>query len=282
MTSIKTHAKRLFILPYLLACALVSLQSLYVLWTAESMSLSWLGALISVAPLVIFVILTYTFPYARTPKYMILQVVAALTGAGLAVIEMRPLPTFYALVLGLGGVLIYVFWYSYLDRDDSALLQAGKRLPPFAFQDLQGEERSSTEFLGQRVLYVFFRGDWCPLCRGQLKELADYCDEFIRRGVKVVLISPQPRSNMLRVAEHLDPRMHLFYDAGNRAAETLGIAHHGGVPFGLWHYGRDTVWPTSLLVDAGGVLQLADLPINFRFRARPAQIFDALDRLEVI
>lgn len=274
-----SQLKRWYAIPYLVLCIAISIQSICHLLGDAPFSLSWLGALLAVGPLVLFMSMVYTFPYIRVVRFIATPVVMALLGSVLTVIEMQPLPTFYTLFFGLGGVLVYVFWYTYLDRSDNVLLQKGSQLADFTLTALNGEQVSTSSFLGKKVLWVFFRGNWCPMCQAQLADLAKHYDAFGERGIEVVLISPQSPVKSTAQQSRLGVPMPFYVDNDNQAALSLGIVHRYGVPLGMLGYGHDTVLPTVLMTDEGGTIIYADLTDNFRIRPRAETIIETLDHL---
>ena len=229
--------KRWYAIPYVLMCIFVTLQSASYHLSSNSFSLSWLGVSIAIGPLVVFMAVIYFLPWSGIANYIAVPFVAAFVGTVLAVIEMRPLPTFYSLFLGLGGVLVYIFWYSDLDRRDNPLLKIGSKLPDFTVKSIEDKELQSSAFLGRKTLFIFYRGNWCPVCQSQLQELAEQYQEIKR----------------------------------------LGIVHHYGVPLGILGYGSDTVLPTALIVDESGSIVYADLTDNFRIIPRVQTLISALD-----
>ncbi|NJN00349.1 MAG: redoxin domain-containing protein, partial [Aquincola sp.] len=40
------------------------------------------------------------------------------------------------------------------------------------------------------AVLVFYRGNWCPLCVAQLRELASRQEDLTALGAKVILVSP--------------------------------------------------------------------------------------------
>ncbi|WP_269619772.1 peroxiredoxin family protein [Zhongshania sp. BJYM1] len=274
-----SRLKRWYAIPYLLTCIAVSIQSISHLFNDDKLSLSWLGAAVAVVPLVLFMSMVYSFPYTRFVQFIATPVVMALIGAVLAVVEMRPLPTFYTMFFGLGGVLVYVFWYTYLDRSDNVLLHKGDLLPDFTVNSLEGEPVASSSFLGRKVLWVFYRGNWCPMCQAQLAGIAKHYDAFKKRGVDVVLISPQSRLKSKEQKSRLGVDLQFYEDENNQAACRLGIVHRYGVPLGMLGYGHDTVLPTVLLTDENGVIAYADLTDNFRYRPQAETLINALDEV---
>ncbi len=269
--------KRWYAIPYFLMCLIVTAQSVVYHLNSNTFSWSWLGVSVAIAPLVVFMAIVYSLPWSGIANYIAIPVVAAFVGALLAVIEMRPLPTFYTLFFGLGGVLLYIFWYSDLDRPDNPLLKIGAKLPDFTVLSADGVELHSSAFLGRKTLYIFYRGNWCPVCQAQIQALAEQYQEIQRRGVAVVLISPQTPQRSAELAQRLNVSMQICTDTDSRAAKRLGIYHHHGVPLGILGYGSDTVLPTTLIADENGNIVYADLPDNFRVRPRVQTLISALD-----
>lgn len=270
--------KRLFVVPYLLACLLAAGHSLWQIATLDQVPLAWYGAAVALVPMLGFMVYLAAFSTARTSRYLWIQLVGALLGGGLAIIELEPLvPVFYALVLGLGGVLAYVFWYSRLDRGVNSVLQVGKQLPEFELEDADGNAVSSQRFLGRKLLMMFYRGNWCPLCIAQVREVAKLYRELESRGVKVAMISPQPHKNTRKLAAKFDVPMEFYVDRGNRAATALQIAHRGGIALGISGYGADTVYPTVVIADEQGRILYTDLTDNYRLRPEPDAFLEFLD-----
>lgn len=176
---------------------------------------------------------------------------------------------------------VYVNWYSRLERPLNTQLATGSKLPTVSFVDSEGTAVSSTDFSGQKVLYLFYRGNWCPFCMAQIREVAAQYQELEQRGVRVVLISPQPPDHTRQLADRFQVPMTFLVDTGNRAARQLGIAHEHGVPAGIEVLGYDaeTVLPTVLLVGEDGRLLYSSQTNNYRIRPEPAEFLRALDTL---
>jgi len=275
MTSLKALAKRFFVLPYILLCGAASLHSAWQL--SGGFSLSWFGAWLAVTPVPLFVALLYSVAFVHVGRFIVIQLIAALLGAMLVVVEMDIVPTIYGLSLGLGGVFLYVFWYSYLDRDDNPELIVGHALPHFELQNERGECVGSEQFQGRKTAFLFFRGSWCPLCRSQLHEFMGYCREFLGHGIRLVLVSPQSVAESRKLAGDLPAGVDVYSDPSLNAAKALHIVHAAGMPFGVPLGSRDTVLPTLLVVDESGVIRYADLPENFRIGPQPKRLLSALE-----
>ena len=184
------------------------------------------------------------------------------------------LPSFLLLI----GWLLYVFWYSRFDKR-TQLFEVGKPLPHFDLEDTNKNSISSASFLGKPTIFMFYRGNWCPLCMAQIKEIASQYNELEKRGAAMVLISPQPHHFSKSLAKKYKVNFQFLVDADNKVAKQLGIFHKNGLPVGMQALGykNDTVMPTILITDASGTLIFADLTDNYRVRPEPETFLKILD-----
>lgn len=246
--------------------------------------IGWIGALVANAAFLAQLTLIMLRIHARTSASLPLAVLASGSGLALAVVGAAlegasPLALGYA-GFGVATTLLYVFWYSRLGREDSPALAAGARLPALTFEDADGETVTSEALLGKGpLLLMFYRGNWCPLCNAQIKELAARYRELEERGVTVAFISPQSHENTRSIAERFDVPARFLVDVEHRAAEALGIRHDGGLPAGMevLGYEKDTVYPTVVITDAEGTILWADQTDNYRVRPEPDVFLRILD-----
>jgi peroxiredoxin len=220
---------------------------------------------------------------ARTSTNLVpmLLVGIAATGASLwQLLHGGPwFPVAYTLGIGVVGQLLYVRWYSRFGRGQSTALRIGARLSAFAVEDERGDRVMSTALLGSPVVWLFFRGNWCPLCMAQIKEIAASYRQLAERGAVVALVSPQSHEQTQALAKRFDVPFRFFVDRELNAARALGIEHKSGVPTGmeLMGYDGDTVFPTVIVTDARGVILACDQTDNYRVRPEPAFFLQALD-----
>lgn len=269
--------KRYFILPWLGLCMLASAHVAWMLFQLGWNSPGWLAAALALWPLPLFFLYLGLVETARTSRYLLLPLTLTSLGVVFSLVNFQLLPGLYALIPGLGGLLLYLFWYSPLDRGPGAELVEGARLPAFELQDTDGNSVSSESFLGRKSLWLFYRGNWCPLCVTQVKELAQQYRELQQRDVAVVLVSPQPAEQTRKLAQRFDAPMEFLVDCDNRAAIQLGLLHQGGVPAGMTGYGEDTVMPTVIMADESGKILFSDLTDNYRVRPEPQTFLQVLD-----
>lgn len=125
---------------------------------------------------------------------------------------------------------------------------------------------------------MFYRGNWCPLCVAQVRELAERYRELADFGASVVLVSPQPQQESASLSKRFDAPMTFVTDPGNKAARMLGIAHDGGLPIGMemFGYDQDTVLPTVIITDNNNRILWVDETNNYRVRPEPQLFLDVL------
>lgn len=267
--------KRYFPIPYLMVASLVI--GFLVRELVRGAGLGAVGALVAIVPLVAFMFSLVLFKRARTARNQYVILGMAVAGTVLSFLGFESPASWFALFLGLIPSFAYVFWYSILDRPASALLALGARLPELALVDVEGQPVRPTE--GKHALYMFVRGNWCPLCMAQVKEIAEQYRELEARGVEVFLISRQPEANTRALATRFDVPIRFCVDEDGRLARQLGIEHVGGTPFLMdaLGYDADSVLPTVLITDPSGTIIFADLTDNYRVRPEPSTFLAALD-----
>lgn len=173
-------------------------------------------------------------------------------------------------VLNLLGVHAYIRWYSrYGARRANVAL--GEPLPAVTFTNLEGKPVTVADYAGQPMVMLFFRGNWCPLCMAQIREVAAQYQSLQAQGVRVALISPQSHSQSADLAKQFQVDFEYLRDDDNQAARALGIVDAGGTPAGLeaLGYDSDTVMPTVFIVDGEGRLVYQHLTDNYRVRPEP-------------
>ena len=187
--------------------------------------------------------------------------------------------------LPLGSLLIfgwisYLKWYSVFNKRDKAIIKVGGKLPQFQLEDSEKERVLSESFLGNYTIYIFYRGNWCPLCMAQIKEVVAEYKELEKRNISMVLISPQPHNYTKSLADKHKVPFHFLTDVKSTAAKRLGIHHNAGIPAGFQAlgYDSDTVLPTVIITNPDSTIIFADLTDNYRVRPEPKVFLDIIDQ----
>ena len=269
--------KRYFPIPYLMVGLGVVGFGVWSIVSAPEVSWAWVGAVVAIAPFVLFLLSLAVVSRARTGRNQPVLLAVSVVGTLLSFLFYESPASWFALFLGFIPSFVYVYWYSNLDRSESPGLVVGVTLPQFELVDAEGSPVVPTP--GKHTLYMFIRGNWCPLCMAQVNEIAGQYRELEARGVEVFVVTPQPEKNTRDLAKRFDVPMRFCVDEGNRVARQLGIEHVGGVAFAMeaLGYEADTVLPTVLIADPERRLIFVDLTDNYRVRPEPSTFLEALD-----
>ncbi len=280
----RRHVKRWSIVPVVTFDLLAAIGAAIVALTGRGavQAIAWLGAAVATASLPVQLVSLLGLRKARTSRNLTVMTSIASLAAATAIVASALGATVWTSVIGAVGLLTtqyYARWYSRLDRILQVGLEVGARLPNFEVLDVDGMRVSSESFLGQPTAFVFIRGNWCPLCVAQVRELAADYESLKARGIVVALISPQPLDETRALAERFGVAFRYLTDPDAIAAALLGIRHEGGVPPGVTQLGyeTDTVFPTVIVVDESGTIVFSDETDDYRVRPEPALFMAALD-----
>ncbi len=178
---------------------------------------------------------------------------------------------FFLTSMSAGLWVLYLTWYSRLGKRINEELESDKRLPELKFLEVNGTEVSNREGNDLFTIYLFYRGNWCPLCMAQIKEIATQYEQIKQLGVRVALVSPQPMGYIKKLAKRTGVEFSYWQDPENKVARQLGIDHRFGTPMGfqLFGYNSETVLPILIVTDAGGTILFSDQTDNYRVRPEP-------------
>ena len=144
-------------------------------------------------------------------------------------------------------------------------------MPRLSFIDQNGAEFVNEQFADKKMIYLFYRGNWCPLCMAQVREISNQYKELNNLGAEVLLISPQNHKFTVSLAKKMNVSFHFLSDIDSKVAKQLEIFAKGGTPFGLEVLGfdSDTVMPTVVITEANGKIIFVDQTDNYRVRPEP-------------
>ena len=145
-------------------------------------------------------------------------------------------------------------------------LGVGERAPDAQVHDPVGRPvRLSEAMRWGPVLFVFYRGSWCPFCVSFLRALTGAEEAFRTRGVTVVCISAESA----KVSTSCLPEVPfpMLDDASLAAHEDYGVQSPDG-PYAV---------PAFFLVDTRGAVRWSHVCNDFRSRPTPEQLVSAID-----
>jgi peroxiredoxin Q/BCP len=100
------------------------------------------------------------------------------------------------------------------------------KAPAFTLSDAEGIKVSLSDFIGKKVLIIFYPGDDTPVCTAQLCDYRNNVLEFTKRGIVVLGISSDSPTSHKSFAERNQLPFTLLSDTKKtvaKAYDTLGF-----------------------------------------------------------
>lgn len=156
----------------------------------------------------------------------------------------------------------------------------GNPLPGFTATNEDGKAVASSDLRGRASVLLFVRGSWCPFCSKQVQNLTKHYKEINETGAHLILITPKPLETTRRVADFFDVDFEFWLDEDLAIGKQLGLVQSAGVPDDYsQEYGNDTLWPTTLVVDADGVIRLTEMSRFIADRPDAAKILKIVENI---
>lgn len=168
----------------------------------------------------------------------------------------------------------------------------GTGMPDGELLDIHGAPTSLAQLRGGLpAVVVFYRGGWCPYCNMALRTYqTELVPGLAQRGVELIAVSPQKPDGSLTAAETNQLSFSVVSDPGNQLAGALGIltepsadAVAAQAKLGLdlaeqnADGGRRLPMPTTVVVDAAGVIRWIDVHPNYTTRSEVPDILAAVE-----
>ena len=150
-------------------------------------------------------------------------------------------------------------------------LEVGQKITYFELPDQQDYPWSlSGQLETGPVMLVFYRGDWSPLCNGQLATYAREFEQFERRGAQIAGISVDPPPNNARMVGKLLLPFPLLSDPEGELARL----------YGLWDAQEGVAAPSIVVVDQSSEVRYLHQATDVADRPEDDEVFSVLDELE--
>lgn len=177
---------------------------------------------------------------------------------------------------------------------EQTALQVGAAAPELTLPDALGRAVSLRSlWLEGPVVLIFYRGGWCPYCNLELRAWQRKLPELQALGARLVAVSPQTPDNSLSTAEKNELAFPVLSDSSLAAAQAFGVAFtlpaelvelYGRVGNDLPSLNGNGQWvlplPATYLIDRQGRIVFAHMEADYRERAEPQEVLDALRTLE--
>jgi len=146
----------------------------------------------------------------------------------------------------------------------------GTKAPTFSVTRMDGKQVSLAGIKGKRgVAVVFFRSaDWCPYCKGQLKDLNIVAAEMAEKGWPIVGVSYDPTKTLQAFSAKEKLVYPLLSDAGSKAIDAFGIRNREMIGSGKFD---GIPYPIIVFIGGDGVIKAKLYEDGFKKRP-PAKL----------
>jgi len=168
------------------------------------------------------------------------------------------------------------------------------KAPNFELPNAQNEIISLETLVNKGpVVVTFYRGSWCPYCNIQLKAMQSRLADIHALGAQLVAISPQVPDNSLDKDEISKMDFIVLSDQNASVASQYGVAwkvpeflkDHMKIDRGLElesiNNGNADILPipATYVIGKDGIITWRHLDVDYRTRAEPEDIINALKKL---
>jgi peroxiredoxin len=161
------------------------------------------------------------------------------------------------------------------------LPELGEQAKDFELSNLNGKKFRLSELLKKGpVVVVLLRGypgHFCPYCEQQIKRLKSHSVKIRDAKATVLLVYPSSRFTLKTFAEKfrddqvLPAHFHLLLDEEHQFIDAYHLE---------WKDSKETVFPTTLVIDTDGKIKFKKISMTHGNRATPEEVLQALHELD--
>ncbi len=132
---------------------------------------------------------------------------------------------FFASTKLLSVALIVLFFVKANGQITPMGLSTGNKAPNFSAMDQSGKKITLFEELKKgAVVIVFYRGQWCPYCNKQLKQLEDSISMITDKGATVLAITPEKPENIVKTIHKTNATYPILFDDGLKIMKQYDVS----------------------------------------------------------
>lgn len=175
----------------------------------------------------------------------------------------------------------------------STALNIGDKAPDFTLENAVGDPVKLSEYLKDGpVVLTWYRGGWCPYCNLTLNHLQANLSEIKAESANLLAITSEIPDKSLSTVEKNNLEFEVLSDVENEVGNKFGIifeltsevadVYEKSFQFHEY-YGNDRKelpLAATYVIDQSGIIRYAFLDSDYRNRAEPSEIVDALRNIE--
>jgi len=174
--------------------------------------------------------------------------------------------------------------------EDAPGLRVGDTVPAVTLVDESGQTVDlASLYAEQPLVVVFYRGGWCPFCRKALRDWRTHVGQVSELGARFVAITPEAPDFIAQTKQQNDLDYTVLGDPTHAAAKAFKvdftleddtIENYKNLGIDLQTRNADGAWelpaPGTFIVDRDGVVRYAFADWNYKRRASPETVIEAL------
>ena len=163
----------------------------------------------------------------------------------------------------------------------------------FTLQNALGKNVNLKDYLAKGpVVLTWYRGGWCPYCNITLHELQEQIPNFNALNATILALTPEVPDKSISTKEKHNLEFEVLSDVGNKIGKKYGVvykltddvANTYQKSFDLHGFNGDKSDELPLaatyVIDQSGKIQYAFLHEDYRNRAEPSDILEAIKNLK--
>ena len=171
-------------------------------------------------------------------------------------------------------------------------LKSGATAPVFTAKDNSGKTLDLKTLLKSHksVVLFFYRGQWCPYCNKQIKQLQDSLQLLTGKGAYVIGVTPETKENISKTVENTHASFSIIEDKGYQIMKAYGVNYVVDDAMLAKYKGFDAVLeqtngnkdhvlpvPATYVINGAGKITFVQFDKDYTKRASVSSIANALN-----
>ena len=103
-------------------------------------------------------------------------------------------------------------------------LKVGDKAPGFQAKNQHEQTVKLQEILkDQKVVVIFYRGYWCPVCSKYLKNYRDSLKHITQKGARVIAVTPEKQQGVQKTIDKTDAEFDILSDTHGQIMASYGV-----------------------------------------------------------
>lgn len=167
-------------------------------------------------------------------------------------------------------------------------LSVGDTAPDFSLPNAFGKKTTLSEILESEIVVLkFYRGEWCPICNLDLREVQKYLPEIKSYGATLLAISPQKPDDALTITQKNELGFDILSDINQEVIKSYNLQFDPGEDY---HKRRDLTLlngdssktlpvPATFIIDSNRKIIAGHVEPDYTQRMKPFDILKVLKEI---